>query len=268
MPELPEVETTRRGLAPWVQNQRILSMDVRQPQLRWPIPSRIAALAGATLLDIERRAKYLRFVTDQGRFVVHLGMSGSLRVETTPSLPRKHDHVVMQLEQARVLYHDPRRFGYWLWEDEATVARLLTPLGPEPLGPDFHADYLFRATRKRRVPIKQVLMDAKVVVGIGNIYASESLYEAGVRPQRPAQRVTRAECERIVAASQRILQHSIAMGGTTLRDFVNSDGQPGYFAQTLRVYANAGEPCSHCAAGIRSLIIAQRNSFYCPKCQT
>ena len=218
---------------------------------------------------VRRRAKYLLVEVPAGTAIVHLGMSGSLRVCTDDEPRRKHDHVEMTLSSgARLRYHDPRRFGCLLWQPAgAPTHALLAGLGPEPLSNAFDGETLFRATRRRDVAIKVLLMNAAVVVGVGNIYASEALYAAGVRPARAARRVTRAECRRIAEAIKTVLTRSIEMGGTTLRDFVDSDGEPGYFAQSLAVYGRGGEPCRTCAAPIGQRVLGQRSTFWCPGCQ-
>ena len=268
MPELPEVETTCRGLRPHLLDQTITDVTVRQSKLRWPVPDALTDLTGARIDSIHRRAKYLLFDTSKGGFLVHLGMSGSLRI--SHQMPqRRHDHIVIHCgERLYMAYHDPRRFGCILCLPSApTVHPLLTQLGPEPLGADFTAAYLFATTRKKSTPIKQHIMQAKIVVGVGNIYASESLFHAAIRPGRAAQRLSKNDCERLVLAIRNTLTQAIAMGGSTLRDFVNSDGNPGYFAQTLMVYGRAGEACQHCHSVIKKNNIGQRSSFYCPQCQ-
>ncbi len=269
MPELPEVETTRRGIEPYLVGQRIASVKVHNSRLRWPVASEIHSLRGATVHSVRRRAKYLLLDTATGSALVHLGMSGSLRIVSPADERRKHDHVELITDSGTGLrYHDPRRFGCWLWQgkDEPTHP-LLASLGPEPLSDEFDATLLHAASRKRLVPIKVLIMNASVVVGVGNIYASESLYMAGIRPGRAARRMTRAESERLVEAIKTILARSIEQGGTTLRDFVGSDGSPGYFAQQLLVYGRGGEPCKQCGHPISQRVIAQRSTFWCSRCQ-
>ncbi len=270
MPELPEVETTRRGLAPVLEGGRIARVVVRERRLRWRLPKGFeAALEGAVVRGVARRAKYLMVQTDRGTLLVHLGMSGSLRVVDPALPPRPHDHVDLVLTSGRcVRFNDPRRFGsLHLVEGEPSAHPLLRALGPEPLSPEFDADYLHRRSRRRRVAIKPLVMNAQIVVGVGNIYASEALFRAGVRPQRAAGRLTRAEVARIVAAVRRVLSAAIRVGGTTLRDYVNADGEPGYFRQKLYVYERAGLPCRVCRTPIRQRVQGQRSTYWCPTCQ-
>ena len=269
MPELPEVETTRRGIEPHLVGRAVTALTVHEPRLRWPVPEAVRALEGATVSAVRRRAKYLLVDVPAGSALVHLGMSGSLRLADPAEPRRKHDHVEIALDSGAVLrYHDPRRFGCLLWQPaSAPPHALLSGLGPEPLSDDFDGERLFAATRGKRVPIKVLVMDAKVVVGVGNIYASEALFTAGVRPGRAARRVTRAEAHRIADAIKAVLERSIVEGGTTLRDFVGGDGAPGYFAQRLAVYGRAGEPCRACGASVGRRTLGQRSTFWCPTCQ-
>jgi len=270
MPELPEVETTRRGIEPYLLDQSVSEVIVHQWQLRWAIPKQIHQLKDQRIHAVDRRGKYILIKTDPGQAIVHLGMSGSLRICTDNQEPkRKHDHVEMQLSNgASMRLHDPRRFGCLLWQaiDEPEHS-LLSKLGPEPLLDEFNTEHLIRATRKRKVPIKNLIMNSQIVVGVGNIYASEALFMAGVRPGRAAGRVKHSECEKLVASIKIILQQSIEQGGTTLRDFVNSDGEPGYFKQSLFVYGKALEPCQRCDSTIKQMVLGQRSTFYCPECQ-
>jgi len=269
MPELPEVETTRRGIEPHLVGHRVTRLAVHEPRLRWPIPEAVRSLENATVASVTRRAKYLLVTVPAGSALFHLGMSGSLRLCTDGAARRKHDHVEMTLSSGGILrFHDPRRFGCLLWQPTGDgVHPLLARLGPEPLSDEFDGEILFRAARGRRIAIKTLIMNAAVVVGVGNIYASEALFAAGVRPGRAAARVTRAESGRIAQAIKTVLARSIEMGGTTLRDFVDSDGEPGYFAQSLAVYGRAGEPCGVCASPVRQRVLAQRSTFWCPTCQ-
>jgi len=269
MPELPEVETTRRGIEPCLAGHRIEDLLVHERRLRWPIPDDVQALVGATVSSVTRRAKYLLINVPTGAALVHLGMSGSLRIAPRDEALRKHDHVEMMLSSGGVLrFHDPRRFGSLLWQAiDAPTHPLLARLGPEPLSDAFDAAHLFLATRKRNVAIKVLIMNAAIVVGVGNIYASEALFQAGVRPGRAARRVTRDETLRIVEAIKTVLSRSIEQGGTTLRDFVNSDGTPGYFKQSLAVYGRTDLPCSRCGSPIRQRVLAQRSTFWCSLCQ-
>jgi formamidopyrimidine-DNA glycosylase len=269
MPELPEVETTRRGIAPWIQDRVLSAVTVRNPKLRQPIPvEALQACIGQSVLAVKRRGKYLIVSLTAGSLLIHLGMSGSLRIVNAASAIRKHDHCDLIFTDVIVRFHDPRRFGLILWTDAAPEEHpLLAHLGPEPLTADFDSDYLFTMTRRRRVAIKNLLMNSQVVVGVGNIYASESLFLAGIRPTRQAQRVTRQDCVRLVAAIKLILERSITQGGTSLRDFVNENGAPGYFAQALMVYGREAEACKTCGKPIRLKVIGQRSSFYCSQCQ-
>ena len=269
MPELPEVETTLRGITPHLKNQQIEAVKVTQSQLRWPVSAELKTLTPLTVLSLRRRAKYLIISTDTGHIIIHLGMSGSLRIVNHDEPRRKHDHVEFRLSSGKLMrYHDPRRFGAVLWTaDSADTHALIKKLGPEPLDKQFDNEHLHRATRKRKVAIKNLIMDSHVVVGVGNIYASELLFLAGVRPGLAAGRITHAQASKIVAAIKQVLTVAIEQGGTTLRDFVNSDGAPGYFQQTLNVYGRTGEPCRHCKAQIKTKTIGQRSTFYCPNCQ-
>ncbi|HEX6997551.1 MAG TPA: bifunctional DNA-formamidopyrimidine glycosylase/DNA-(apurinic or apyrimidinic site) lyase [Gammaproteobacteria bacterium] len=269
MPELPEVETTRRGLAPHVIGKRIAAVDVRERRLRWPVsPELPRRLAGRRVQRLDRRAKYLLFGTDDGTLLVHLGMSGSLRYLRADEPPQPHDHVDIRFDDGSFLrFNDPRRFGTLQLTRAPERHPLLRALGPEPLGEDFTADYLLRASRGRRVAIKQLLMNGRVVVGVGNIYANEALYRAGIHPARPAGRLSRARLERLVAAVREVLTDAIGNGGTTLRNFVGGDGRPGYFRQELRVYERDGELCRRCGARIRRTVQGQRATYYCPRCQ-
>lgn len=270
MPELPEVETTRRGLAPLVVGRRIEALEVREPRLRWPVPAELeAVLAGQRIDSIARRAKYLLFGTDAGTLLVHLGMSGGLRFhETEAPPPGKHDHLDIRFADGACLrYHDPRRFGSVHFTAQPERHPLLADLGPEPLSDAFTADYLADACRGRAVAIKAHLMNARIVVGIGNIYANEALYRAGIHPARPAGRIGRARFAALVDAIRAVLEDAIERGGTTLRDFAGSDGRPGYFQLDLDVYGRDGQPCRRCATPIRAVIIGQRSTYYCPRCQ-
>ena len=271
MPELPEVETTRRGIAPHILGQRVSGIVLRQRQLRWPVPSALERqLPGQIIRRVERRAKYLLLGTDAGTAIVHLGMSGSLRIVPRAQPAGKHDHVDIVLDSGDALrLTDPRRFGAMLWTTAPVEQHaLLAELGPEPLSAAFDGELLFKASRKRKVAVKNFIMDSHVVVGVGNIYANEALFMAGIRPTRAAGRVTRERYARLANAIRTVLTASIEMGGTTLRDFVGGDGKPGYFRQTLRVYDRLGEPCRQCGAPLRGKRIGQRSSFYCVQCQT
>ncbi|MEN5059390.1 bifunctional DNA-formamidopyrimidine glycosylase/DNA-(apurinic or apyrimidinic site) lyase [Luteimonas sp. TWI1416] len=269
MPELPEVETTRAGLAPHVEGRRIVTVHMRRQDLRWPIPPEVAAqLPGQRIDGIRRRAKYLLLDTAAGSALLHLGMSGSLRV-LTPDVPLlAHDHVDIALDSGRVLrLHDPRRFGCLLWQPPGQTHALLQGLGPEPLGEAFDGDHLFHASRGRRAPVKALLMDQRIVVGVGNIYAAEALFAAGISPLREAGKISRARYARLADEIRRILAYAIQRGGTTLRDFVTPGGAPGYFEQELLAYGRGGEPCPRCGAAMRQALIAQRTTVWCPRCQ-
>lgn len=269
MPELPEVETTRRGVAPLLETRILESFDVRDARLRWPVvlPS---TLAGQRLLGVGRRAKYLLFHFETGTLIVHLGMSGSLRVLAVGAPRRKHDHLEFRFVDGLALrFHDPRRFGSVHWhEGDPADHWLLAPLGPEPLDPAFDGALLKRAARGRRVAVKSFIMDSHVVVGVGNIYANEALFIAGIRPTVAARRVTLAAYHSLADAIRQTLLAAIAQGGTTLRDFVKEDGNPGYFSQSLNVYGREGQPCRACGRELLSLRLGQRATVFCKHCQT
>lgn len=270
MPELPEVETTRRGIAPHVEGRRVASLVVRQPSLRWPVPKDLPRLLrGQEIRALERRAKYLLFRMPRGTMLVHLGMSGSLRIVPAVEPVRKHDHVDVCMDSNTVLrFHDPRRFGCVLWIPGPTLEHpLLTALGPEPLAPAFDAAYLHTRAQRRKTAIKSLIMDGRIVVGVGNIYANEALFAAGILPTRAAGAVSLARCERLVAEIKTVLARAIEVGGTTLRDFVGGDGKPGYFQQTLAVYGRAGQTCQRCATVLKECRLGQRSTVYCPRCQ-
>jgi len=276
MPELPEVETTLRGLAPHLTGQRIKQATIRNPHLRWPIPGNLPGiLRDQTICKLQRRAKYILVECDNGTLILHLGMSGSLRVLPADAPAEKHDHFDLILANGTLMrLRDPRRFGAVLWhpasagnQRDFALHPLLAKLGPEPLLENFNANYLYRATRKRSAAIKQVIMNSHVVVGVGNIYASESLFHAGIRPQLHAGKISLPRCERLVQTIRETLSASIAQGGSTLRDFTDSDGKPGYFQQSYRVYGRTGEPCISCGTAIKQIVQGQRSTFYCPRCQ-
>jgi formamidopyrimidine-DNA glycosylase len=269
MPELPEVETTRRGIAPHVLGKTVRAVIVRQPRLRWRVPAALAReLPGQSVRRVERRGKYLLLGADQGTAILHLGMSGSLRVTDVAAPPGKFDHVDIVFAGGHCLrLRDPRRFGAVLWTRDPGRHPLLVHLGPEPLGEDFSGAYLFGRTRRRKRAIRDFLLDGRQVAGIGNIYANEALFAAGIRPARAAGRLTRAECARLVKAIRGTLKRAIRAGGTTLRDFRGGDGRPGYFQLRLKVYGRAGTPCARCGTPIRARRLGQRSAFYCPGCQ-
>ena len=269
MPELPEVETTRRGLAPHLIGRRVLGATLRRANLRWPIASEIAIeLPGQRIANVVRRAKYLLIEAETGSALLHLGMSGSLRVLPAATVAGPHDHVDVALDSGKVLrFNDPRRFGCLLWQPVGTVHTLLAALGPEPLTEDFDGDHLWRLSRGRQAPVKTFLMDQAVVVGVGNIYAAEALFRAGIAPRRAAGRVSRARYAALADAVKQILAHAITRGGTTLRDFLAPDGAPGYFEQELLVYGRAGEACKVCRTPLRAGVLGQRATVWCPRCQ-
>jgi formamidopyrimidine-DNA glycosylase len=274
MPELPEVETTRRGLAPHVEGRRVLRVVLRRPDLRWPIPPEVSGLLpGERIEAVRRRAKYLLLDTAAGSALLHLGMSGSLRVLPADTPVREHDHVDLVLAHARtgpaqvLRYNDPRRFGCLLWQPPGEVHPLLRGLGPEPLADAFDGDYLFARSRGRRAPVKAFLMDQRIVVGVGNIYAAEALHAAGISPLRAAGRVSRERYRVLADAVRRILDHAIRRGGTTLRDFLAPDGAPGYFEQELSAYGRGGAPCPRCGRPLRQAAIGQRTTVWCGACQ-
>jgi formamidopyrimidine-DNA glycosylase len=275
MPELPEVEVTRRGVEPYVRGRRVERVDVRTAALRWPVPAELAeTLQGHVIRSVERRGKYLLFETDAGWFIVHLGMTGTLRVlQGAAALPAaaKHDHVDWIFDGFVLRYRDPRRFGAVLWHPRAAgdvlAHPLLAALGVEPFSPAFSGALMHRLTRGRTVSVKQALLAGEIVVGVGNIYASESLFRAGIRPTTPAGRVSLARYERLADAVRATLAAAIEKGGSTLRDFVGSDGASGYFQLDYFVYDRAGLPCRVCATPVRQIVQGQRSTYYCPTCQ-
>ncbi len=269
MPELPEVETTRLGVAPYCQGQVVRELVVRESRLRWPVPQQLSALiANRTIQGVERRGKYLLFRTAVGSLLVHLGMSGSLRVVDATEPPGRHDHIDIRLRSGACLrFHDPRRFGCFLWLAPGEQHPLLSNLGPEPLSDAFDGDYLYQLSRGRSVPVKSFIMDGKVVVGVGNIYANEVLFLAGIHPRRAAGRVSQARYNTLAHSIKQVLTSAIEQGGTTLRDFVGGDGKPGYFAQQLYVYGRGGDSCKHCQARLREIRLGQRSTVFCVTCQ-
>lgn len=272
MPELPEVETTRRGLEPAVIGRRLNRVEIKQPRLRWQIPMYLPqTLQGRVIKSLKRRGKYLLFEIDHGTLVVHLGMSGSLRLEprSMVNCRRPHDHVIFEFEDGDCLvFHDPRRFGAVLWTTLPIQSHpLLRNLGPEPLESDFDGHRLYRASRGHSQAVKNFIMDQKVVVGVGNIYANEALFCAGIHPARAAGRVSEKRYLRLANCIRQVLQDAIARGGSTLRDFVNGQGQPGYFQLTLNVYGREGKPCPRCGTAIKKIRLGQRATYFCPSCQ-
>lgn len=270
MPELPEVETIKNGLAPLVEGQQVARVEVRQPKLRWPIPRRLPEfLSNQIIQKLERRGKYLLFYCADGCLLVHLGMSGVLTVVLQKTQLKKHDHVDICFKNGSCLrLSDPRRFGCMLWIDgDPLKHKLLKDLGVEPLTRDFNAAYLFAQTRKRNVAVKQFLMNSKIVVGIGNIYVAEVLFKAKIHPKTSVKNLTVEQCAAIVRAAKIILKQAIKAGGTTFRDYRNADGKPGYFQQKLFVYGRQGELCKVCGNNLQSMILGQRSTVFCPKCQ-
>ncbi|MDP3559666.1 MAG: bifunctional DNA-formamidopyrimidine glycosylase/DNA-(apurinic or apyrimidinic site) lyase [Legionellaceae bacterium] len=270
MPELPEVETIMRGLTPHLEGAIIQDVIIRHPQLRWPIPQNLKShLNQQKIIQLSRRGKYLLIHIARGTLIVHLGMSGSLRILKHHTSPTRHDHVdIIFSDHFLLRYHDPRRFGAVLWtEDDPYMHPLLKNMGIEPLDPQFTGQYLKNTTLKRHVAIKPFIMNSKIVTGIGNIYAAEALFLANIHPLTRSSLLTQTQCERLVDAIQKILKAAIAQGGTTLKDFVNSDGKPGYFSQKLHVYGRGGLPCTVCATPLQSIQLGQRSTVFCAHCQ-
>jgi len=266
MPELPEVETTKVSLLPLL-DQKVLSVQVRESRLRWPIPEDIQQLQGQKLLGLSRRSKYILAEFETHSMLWHLGMSGSFRMCDTHEELRKHDHLIIQFEAVQLRYHDPRRFGCILWLNDASQKKLIDPLGPEPLSDTFNAEYLAEKFKNKNVGIKVAIMDNHVVVGVGNIYATESLFNLGIHPAQPASSLTVDQIERLVIEVKRILKQAIDLGGSTLRDYSNAMGENGYFQQTLLAYGRAGEMCINCETMLENLKLGQRASVFCPECQ-
>jgi formamidopyrimidine-DNA glycosylase len=270
MPELPEVETTLRGIKPSIIDQKVTKVIVRHPRLRWPIPVDLNdQLAGRTLLKLSRRNKYLLFQFSNGTLILHLGMSGRLRVLDHPLPAQKHDHVDILFGNDKYLrFTDPRRFGALLWTSEDPALHpLLVDIGPEPLTQAFDGDYLWESASGRKSAVKSFIMDGKIVAGVGNIYATEALFQARIKPQTHAGKVSRAQYQLLAEAIKTVLKQAIVKGGTTLRDYSKSDGTPGYFQIELKVYGKEGKPCPRCGTTLKSTRIGQRSSVYCPKCQ-
>jgi len=270
MPELPEVETSRRGIEPHIVGTRVTRVVIRNRSLRWPISRSVDRnLIDSTINSVTRRAKYLLINTDSGAAILHLGMSGSVIIVDRDTPAGIHDHVDIDFDSGKTLrFRDPRRFGSLHWSKEPLQHKLLKTLGPEPLDDEFDGDYLWTQSRGRRVSIKQFIMNAHVVVGVGNIYASEALFLAGVNPRRAAGRVALQRYALLVAAIKEVLANAIKAGGTTLRDFYGGDGEAGYFQQQLEAYGREGEPCRRCNSPITAIVQGQRSSFYCKHCQT
>jgi len=270
MPELPEVETTRRGIAPHVIDQHFAEVSVRQPRLRWPVPAQLPELLkGQRVAAVSRRAKYLLFELAAGSLMIHLGMSGSLRIVTAGTQAEAHDHVDFQFGNGAVLrYTDPRRFGSILWlHGDPSEHALLKDLGAEPLSEEFSGVLLRTLAGQRKVPVKSFIMDGHVVVGVGNIYANEALFRAGIHPKRAAGRISLSRFELLAEEIKATLSEAIASGGTTLKDFVGGDGKPGYFKQSLQVYGRAGLPCVSCGEKLKEIRLGQRSTVFCSNCQ-
>jgi len=268
MPELPEVEVSRLGISPHLLQQRVSRINIRQKQLRWPIPEEVLLAQGHVIEKIERRAKYLLLHTQVGAIILHLGMSGKLRVVPQTNGLQKHDHLDIVLENELCLrFNDARRFGACLWQAHGESHELLANLGPEPLTDDFDGQRLFELSRNKTQAVKNFIMDNKVVVGVGNIYASESLFSAAIDPRQGAKQVNLQQYLRLSEEIKKVLAFAITQGGTTLKDFTQADGSPGYFAQKLNVYGRKGEPCFKCEQPIQAKVIGQRNTFFCTSCQ-
>ena len=271
MPELPEVETTLRGIEPHILNLPIKEISIREPRLRWRVPEKDLKnnLLGYYFSSIKRRAKYLILNSKRGSVLIHLGMSGSLRILSEKVMPKKHDHIdILFTNNSLLRFTDPRRFGSFLWSKDPENHPLLKGLGPEPLGNSFSGEYLFQLSRKRKVPAKNFIMNTKVLAGVGNIYASEALFLSGIRPQKRAGNISRKQYDLLAFSIKEILQKSIDKGGTTLRDFVRSDSKPGYFKNELMVYGRDGKTCKNCSSHLKEIRLSQRSSVYCPECQT
>lgn len=270
MPELPEVETTLNGIKPHIENTSITQTVIRHHGLRWPIPKHLdKTLLGQTVHALTRRGKYIILNCDDGSLLLHLGMSGRLRILEKTLAPVKHDHVDIQFSNGKTLrFTDPRRFGALLWTDEDVFEHeLLKHLGPEPLENEFNGDYLKAKSAGRKVAVKNFIMDSKIVVGVGNIYATEALFMAGIHPEKPAGKISLDKYQQLAAIIKTVLSTAIKQGGTTLRDFTQSDGKPGYFKQELKAYGRNGEPCVNCGTELKLVKIGQRSSVFCPKCQ-
>jgi len=270
MPELPEVEVCRLGISPHVLSQRVERVIVRQRQLRWPVPEELEDIIGLPVLSVDRRSKYLMLRFQSGTVLIHLGMSGTIRVIEANSPVAKHDHVDIVFSHGKALrLNDPRRFGAVLWlADHQDNDGVLAKLGPEPLSGEFNGDYLVNKALKRSVPIKTFLMNNQIVVGVGNIYANEALFRAGILPTAKASQISPARMHNLVDIIKEVLAQAIEQGGTTLKDFTQADGRPGYFAQKLNVYGRAGQPCVTCGTILKEIRQSNRSSVYCEQCQT
>lgn len=270
MPELPEVETTRRGIAPYIEGQTVRRVIIRQPRLRWPVPENLdQILKGRRIQVVSRRAKYLLLATDAGTLLLHLGMSGSLRIIANGQIAGKHDHIDFIFDDNIILrFNDPRRFGAVLWTTApAEQHPLLKSLGPEPLLADFSGDLLYKLSRNKKMAVKSFIMDSHIVVGVGNIYANEALFMAGIHPARQAGKIALSRYQKLADCIRMILHQAIAQGGTTLRDFVNEAGKPGYFQQQLNVYGRTGLPCPRCRQALKEIRLSNRSTVFCGDCQ-
>lgn len=268
MPELPEVETSLKGIEPYLLNQTLKKVEVRNPNLRWPVSQQVHTLVDANIKNMLRRGKYIILEFDAGAILLHLGMSGSLRVLSHDSPVEKHDHVDFITQDKRICFNDPRRFGCVLWSEDWSEHKLISHLGPEPLSKAFDADYLHRKAKGRNVAVKQFIMDSGIVVGVGNIYANEALFKAGIHPMRAAGNIALKRYEVLVEKIKTVLAAAIKQGGTTLRDYVGGDGKPGYFKQQLSVYGCQGNPCVTCGASLKEIRQGGRSTVYCVVCQT
>lgn len=269
MPELPEVEVSRQGISPFMVGETVMRVVVRNASLRWPIPTEIQEMVGLTITGVRRRAKYLLLETDWGTAILHLGMSGNLRILDHGVAAGKHDHVDIEFSNGKLLrFNDTRRFGCLLWTRElAEQHKLLAKLGPEPLTEQFDGEHLYQRSRARKIAVKQFIMDNHVVVGVGNIYANEALFSAGINPQQAANDVSQSQYLALTAEIKQVLARAITQGGTTLKDFTGSDGKPGYFVQELQVYGRAGQPCSACGGLLQEVRMGGRSTVFCPLCQ-
>lgn len=272
MPELPEVETTCRGIEPYLISRKVHTIEIRNPNMRWPVEESVREIIGLRVESVTRRAKYILIKSPAGTLILHLGMSGSLRICPDDSAFKKHDHFIIGLgDSLEMRLHDPRRFGAVLWhrksEGPIHEHRLIQHLGPEPLTSKFDGDYLTASCKNRQTTIKQHIMNNKTVVGVGNIYACEALFRSGIKPNRHAGNISRARLSLLSDQIKKVLTEAITQGGTTLRDFLRQDGQPGYFKQRLQVYDRQGEACRHCGKDIQKIVISNRSTFYCSKCQ-
>lgn len=269
MPELPEVETTCLGIKPHIVGQTVSQVVVREKRLRWPIANNLnAKLSAQTVIDVSRRAKYICIQTSEGFLIIHLGMSGTVRIVSKEADIKKHDHFDCVFKNGNILrFNDPRRFGAILWTSHLNDLKIIADLGPEPLESGFNACYLFESSQRRRIPIKDFIMNNRIVVGVGNIYASESLYLAAIHPQMPSNQLSYKQAGDLVKAIQKTLKKAIAKGGTTLKDFYQSDGKPGYFKNDLKVYGRKDLPCFRCNNPIETIRMSQRATYYCSECQ-